>query len=453
MVSRRALLRWIAVSPAAGLAGCNGVFSGESEDTPTRTPAATLTAEGDVSSTPAGPTAPGKTPTRRATPTDTPTDTPPPTDTATATPTPTGTPPFERVETAALTPSSEPHPQWFGAPVALSSDVALVGVHWDSLSVFESRDDGWERTATLSSQKDGRGYSEYSSSIALDGETAFLGYGPFGEDGAVDVVERDGEEWSRRERITPTDPPEDGYFDFGKSVAHDDGTLVVGAVQDPEPMRHWRGDVFVFERSGDDWSQVAAFGSETNNLFGRRLAVSDETFMVGAPAGGDEHDWDGRVFVYERSDGTWDRETTLSIDADNTGFGGLVALDGDIAVVAATDHDETDPIYVFERTAKGWTERATFAPPDKPEEPDHISGLAVEGTTVLVGLPHDDAAGEVVGLEYTEGGLERTMRLVGESRHPADGFGFGVELADGTALVGAPTGADDRAGRAYLFDL
>ncbi|WP_459194939.1 FG-GAP repeat protein [Halosimplex sp. J119] len=455
MVSRRDLLRWVAVPTAAGLAGCRGVFSGESgADTATRTPSATLAPDRGVSSSPSGPTEPGKTPTRRATPTDTPTDTPTPTDTATATPTPTGTPPFERVETAALTPSSEPHPQWFGDSVALSSGVALVGVYGGPLSVFESRDDGWERTATLSSQGAGSGFSEYSSSIALDGETAFLGGVSLTENGSVNVVERGDGEWSRREQITPTDPPEDGYVDFGKSVAYDDGTLVVGAVQNPGPMVHWRGDVFVFERSGDEWSQVAAFSSDANSLFGRRLAISGETLLVSAPAAGGEHDRDGAVYVYERSDGTWERETTLSIDADNTGFGGLVALDGDIAVVAATRHDETDPIYVFERTARGWTERATFAPPDKPEEPDHISALAVEGTTVLVGLPHDDAAGEVAGLEYTEGGLERTMRLVGEPRYPVDEFGAGVALADGTALVGAPTDIhDDRAGRAYLFDL
>ena len=455
MVSRRDLLQTFGVSATLGFAGCGGLFSTESSRqtstpdaaTPARTPTVTLRPEGTATpSDPAGTTILDQTLT--PTPSPTATDTPPSTGSATATAARTS----EIAGTPAFTPSDGPDPHDFGTSVALVDGVALVDREGDSVAVFESSDDGWRQTATLTPEREDITYSNLPVPIVLDSETAYIGGIRLGDNGAVDVIERVGDEWTRQTQVTPDDPPED-FYNFGRSVAYSDGTLVVGAVNEPTPMVSYRGHVFVFEGSGDDWTQVADFGTDPHDLFGRSVAVSGDRLLVGAPATGEGTNWDGTVYGYERSDGEWIQASTLSVEAEDTAFGRQVALDGDTAVVAAIESDSPGRVYVFERTEDGWTQQDSFPGAQGADGADAACTITLQGSTALLGNPRDDTAGEAVRLERVDDGWERTERFVANSRDPADRFGAAVALDGQAALVGAPTFDDERPGRGYLFDL
>jgi hypothetical protein len=95
----------------------------------------------------------------------------------------------------------------------------------------------------------------------------------------------------------------------------------------------------VFVRSGTAWNQEAklmASDSAPFADFGNAVSVSDDTAIVaaqGAAVGAVGNA--GAAYVFERSAGRWSEETKLvhPAPASGDGYGGSVAIQGDVAVV------------------------------------------------------------------------------------------------------------------------
>lgn len=213
--------------------------------------------------------------------------------------------------------------------------------------------------------------------------------------------------------------------------------------------------------------KLRAVDGDGGDLFGSSVALSGDTALVGA-RGRDGTDGEnaGAAYVFERSDGTWNRWATLRPDDLSPGdrVGNAVALDGTTALLGGPGDDNENggsagAVYAFERSNGTWDQRATLLPDDG--NPGDVFGwsVALDGDAAVVGAPGDDAGGTNVGAAYAferaGGTWHQRATLVPDDAAPGDGVGNFVALDGDTALVGAPdadgaNGSDS--GAAYVFE-
>lgn len=321
--------------------------------------------------------------------------------------------------------------------------------------------------------------SENALALSADGTRALFG-APSSSDGVMYAYDRSSDGWNRIAEVVP-----DGLDDnasFGRAVAlSDDGTTALVGAPDGNDNR---GETYVLEREGDDWTRQAILQHtadttplETNG-WSVSLSADGTTALVGIPKYSlpDDSDDDvgleaaGAAFVYT-ADSDWSRAARLlALDGnDNDRFGHDVSLSGDgtTAVVGAPQDDGPSGsprggVYVFDRDGGGWSQEKVV--PDDSDANDHV-GWAVsvsgDGETFLAGAFQDeDPNGPSAGSAYVFGrsgdGWEREAKLATDTAVTAASFGVSLSLsADGTtAIVGAPqdeAGGNHR-GAAYLYD-
>ena len=168
---------------------------------------------------------------------------------------------------------------------------------------------------------------------------------------------------------------------------HDDAKLDdAGAYSASSAM----GSAYVL-RTTDDWSthtttKLTAADAAKGDEFGRSVAIDGDTIVIGAWKDGDT----GSAYVFRASDGTQLAKLTAADGAAGDEFGGSVAISGDTIVIGAEDKDETDfgthgAAYVY-RTSDGG---ATYSLMDKLAGSDDNgsfgASVAIDGSTVLVG--------------------------------------------------------------------
>jgi hypothetical protein len=249
----------------------------------------------------------------------------------------------------------------FGCSVALSGETAVVGAYgvdtWTGAAyVFKRSGTVWSQqqklTATGGAVGDWFGYS-----VALSGETAVVG--SFWVDpakGAAYVFTRSGSVWSQQQELTATGAVDGDHL--GCSVALSGNTALVGAYCASSDT----GAAYVFTRSGSVWSQkqkLTATGGAANDRFGYSVALSGETAVVGAWGASS---YTGAAYVFTRSASVWSQQQKLTATGAAAGghvgsadrFGYSVALSGETAVVGAVAGGAA---YAFTRSASAWSQR------------------------------------------------------------------------------------------------
>ena len=126
---------------------------------------------------------------------------------------------------------------------------------------------------------------------------------------------------------------------FGRNVALSGDPAVVGAVLDDD-AGSFSGSAYVFVRSGTTWSEQAkltASDGAAADFFGRSVAVSGDTAVIGAERDNDAGTNSGSAYVFVRSGTTWSEQAKLTASGAAAGdlFGFSVAVSGDTAVVGA----------------------------------------------------------------------------------------------------------------------
>lgn len=301
----------------------------------------------------------------------------------------------------------------------------------------------------------------------------------------------------------------DAYFSV---VAVDGDTLAVGSWGESSKSTGVNGDasdtsmpeagaVYVFTRTGTTWSQQAylkASNTRPSAHFGRNVALSGNTLVVGAPDDPTTAARAGSAYVFVRSGATWSQQAHLRAGyprADGV-FGSTVAIAGDTIAVgsygessAATgiDGDETNAtlpyagaVFVFVRTAGNWARQAylkasntrTFA---------SFGAIGLSGDTLAVGAPGDPSgaagvdgdpfdtstpnAGAVFVFTRTGAQWSPSSYLKASNPRRTAHFGASVKVFGDTIGVGSPdetsgaTGVDGdqtnatstAAGAAYVF--
>ena len=317
---------------------------------------------------------------------------------------------------------------------------------------------------------DGASDDWFGWSIAADGDTAVVG-ARFDDDngsgsGSAYVLIRQSGVWSQVAKLTASDGA--AGDEFGESVAMDGETVVVGAPQHDGG----KGAAYLFTKpTSGGWAdttetaKLTASDGAADDEFGDSVAMDGDTLVVGAPLDDDNAAHSGSAYVFTKPNTGWaDATETAKLTASDgmvySRFGGSAAVDGDTVVVGAPTHDlGRGAVYVFSKPNTGWadaTEMAQLTASDRAIGDQLGWSMELDGGTLVVGAPFDDANAENSGSAYvfTEpiGGwadATETAKLTASDGAANDQFGGSgsgsVAVDGGTVVVGARL--DDDNGR------
>jgi hypothetical protein len=259
--------------------------------------------------------------------------------------------------------AADPAADFFGWSVAISGSTAVVGAYAKNSStgfgsqgaayVFTRSGSTWAQRAELTAS-DGAPGDYFGYSVAIWGSTVVVG-APSKNSGTgaayVFAPNPDGT-WAQQAELTASDgAPGDS---FGWSVAISESTVVQGGstvVVGAIGKNSATGAAYVFAGSGPFWHQIAeltAADAADGDQFGRSVAVSGSTVVMGAPV---KASYTGAAYVYAHSGSTWARQAKLTAADGAVGdhFGNSVAISGPTTVVGAPDKSSgTGAGYVFE---------------------------------------------------------------------------------------------------------
>lgn len=324
----------------------------------------------------------------------------------------------------------------------------------------------------------GNGLEEdaFGNSTAVQDDTLVVG--ARGDDtlgldvGAAHVFNRINGTWVQGPKLLPSDGLPDDSFSAG-AVAIDGDTIAIASVNaDSEALGPNSGAVYIFSRNeggAGNWGQVAKLqppGFFGSGFLGRAIDIQGDRIAVGS--------FRDRVFIFNRTEGTNDwvlGQTVVASDdtANREEFGNTgLRMDGNrLMVTARTDNNERGEIagtvYIFEDQGGTYTQVQRLLAADGAAGFTFGRDATIQGDLLIVGhnfrRPSD---GRRVGLVNVyevnprTNQFEEVSRLTSGSSETFTQFGFAVEFANGTPLVGASadtntTGRD--AGTVFAYDL
>lgn len=244
---------------------------------------------------------------------------------------------------------------------------------------------------------------------------------------------------------------------FGFSVAVSGNTAIVGA-EDNDDSGFGSGAAYLFEVStGRELLKLTATDGATSDSFGRSVAISGNTAIVGAYRDGSRDE--GSAYLFDVSMGAQLFKLTAGSSAGEFhNFGETVAISGNIAIVGEPVGDGrrsgTGAAYLFDATT-GQLLHKLFAS-DGGLLDRFGQSVAISGSTAIVGAYlTDHGAGAAYLFDVSTG--QQLFKLSALDAAAGDNFGLGVGISGNTAIVGASSKADDHGGRfsgeAYLFDV
>ncbi len=141
-----------------------------------------------------------------------------------------------------------------------------------------------------------------------------------------------------------------------------------------------------------------------------------------------------------------------------------MSIDGDLALVGASRElalgVQSGAAYVFRREAGAWVEMQRLEPADAAPSQGFGDGVSLSGGRALIGAYGDAhagfASGAVYVFELTGGIWVETAKLTAGDPHAEYRFGFSVALDGDRAVVGTPGPPNDLTsehGAAYAFEL
>ncbi len=277
---------------------------------------------------------------------------------------------------------------------------------------------------------------QFGGSVAVSGDTVVIGAkyensSAAGVNGTPDVAAtragaayvfvRSGTTWVQQAYLKASQVS--AHDEFGWSVAIAGDTVVVGATREdssttgvnstPNESALDSGAAYIFVRHGTNWSQQAYLKASqvtANEAFGRSVAVSGDTVVVGAP---NEFRQDhglpsvpGAAYVFGRSGTTWTQQARLRAPQGGSGdeFGSSVAVDRDTLIVGAmrdADGVTGSPkaqahlggvAYVFVRHGTAWTQQAYLRASQVTANDRFGHSVAISGETAVVGALFEDSS-------------------------------------------------------------
>ena len=241
----------------------------------------------------------------------------------------------------------------FGDSVDLQGNTVVVGetrgegpsTDSGTAYVFVRSGTTWALEAQLLHER-ATGEDYFGEAVALDGDRAIVGApredGPVGpRQGAIYVFERQGSSWTQVERLVG----DSIGAQLGESVDIEGTTIVAGAPG--------LSSAIVFRRSGATWAEVERIQAQNGpDTLGRTVRIDAGTLALAGAS-----PYYGFVYLYRPIGSTWLLQAKLV--GDDTGyrdeFGRALALSGSTVVVGAELHDVPEDdggaAYLFDSTS------------------------------------------------------------------------------------------------------
>ena len=323
----------------------------------------------------------------------------------------------------------------------------------------------------------------YGTSVDIDEGYAVIG-APYeninggANTGAVYVMKKTQNGWIEDGKITADDGQSGDLFGYSVKAKYDffDILLVVGCPGSNVGSNLGQGAVYVFRKSGENWTQEAKLVLSTGTAFdslGYAVTKPHKLnniyhFGAGAPyknlngQGGV-----GAVYIFHETNNWSNTEIDISATNNQAGdrFGLSIALDSNVMIVGAPLHDSynisnSGAAYIFKRDAGGvWEEKAEIAV-DEPGVIDNFFGFSVAltriecsgGVCAVIGAPNadvvaNDESGKVYVFRETSGinwQLDAELAvgdegITDETTNPKPkNLGFSVGIYGNDLVAGAP---------------
>jgi len=267
---------------------------------------------------------------------------------------------------------------------------------------------------------------------------------------------------------------------FGRFIAISGNTLVVGAsdensgatgVDGPEYDNSAvdSGAVYVFIRTASGWHQQAyikASNTEANDRFGRSVAISGDTLVIGASSedsnatgvNGDQANnsasSSGAAYAFTRTNGIWSQQAylkaSISVDHGEIRFGGALAISGETLLVGARN---ADAAFVFTRTGEAWSQQAFLEASNTGAYGAFGTAVAISGETLVVGANYEssnatgvdgdednilaNASGAAYVFTRNADAWSQQAYLKASNTEANDEFGMSVAITAGMPVVAA----------------
>jgi trimeric autotransporter adhesin len=376
----------------------------------------------------------------------------------------------------------------FGSGISLSADgntLAVgapgeesdaIGVNGNQLSnaapgagavyVFERGNAGWAQSSYLKATNTASS-AYFGIAVALSGDGSTLLVGASGDDGnatgvngvpadytatdsgAAYVYRRTATSWVIQAYLKSNQADTSDFFGGAVAISHDGNRVAVAAAQEDggatgvggfvDNAASGAGAVFLFTRSGNDWSNeayVKASNTAAGDQFGHALALSGDgsILVVGAPqedsgsvgsTNGDQDDNtqpdSGAVYVFGLQGALWSQYAYIkaSNTAATSNFGAAVAVSFDgqqLALGAVAESNsglgfggnpyeddalaaKSGAVYMLDRVSNAWQIRRYVKAGNANAQDDFGDGLALsaDGSTMAVGAIREDSAATGLG--------------------------------------------------------
>jgi len=246
-------------------------------------------------------------------------------------------------------------------------------------------------------------------------------------------------------KITADDGAEEDWF--GISVAISGNTAIVGAYWDDDGGNN-SGSAYLFDvTTGKQLIKLIADDAAEEDEFGRRVAISGKTAIVGAN-GDDAGRFSGSAYLFDVTTGKQLAKLTATDAAAYDSFGVSVAISGNTAIIGANGDDDGGSAYLFDVTTGKQLAKLTAT--DAAAGDCFGTSVAISGNTAIIGA-WGDHGGSAYLFDVTTG--EQLAKLTATDAAAGDCFGGSVAISGNTAIVGAWGDHGDRSGSAYLFDV
>lgn len=245
-----------------------------------------------------------------------------------------------------------------------------------------------------------------------------------------------------------TTPTADLDNSYGHAVDANGSALIVGAPRDQVGGRT-AGTAWVHRLAGTVFTSPAplvAPDPQDGDRFGADVAIENDLALVAAPDRVDDGAISGRVYLYQEIDGDWTFERSFASPAPASRtdrFGAAVAVSAERLFIGAPGHTDLGAVFIYERdsSTEAWFLAETLLGEDFLDQ--GATGtfgdfLDVNGDRLVVSAP---VAEIVFAFERQTGSSDWTLTGEVEEVPPSvtpSGFGRGVAIDGDALVVGSP---------------
>ena len=236
----------------------------------------------------------------------------------------------------------------FGYSVAVSGNIAIVGAYYDSIPGVSLSGSAYLFDVSTGAQlhkltaSDAARYDYLGKWVAISGNTAIVaaaGESAVGTDGAAYLF--DVTTGNQLHKLIPSDAADNGLF--GASVAISGNTAIVGASRHADPAIGTHGAAYLFDvTTGEEYPfKLTTSDATMEDYFGNSVAISGNTAVVAAFENDDAGIDSGSAFLFDVTTGNQLHKLTASDAAAEDFFGKDVAISGNTIIVGAYWDDDT----------------------------------------------------------------------------------------------------------------